>query len=803
MKQRILLPFGAGLDRGTGTYLLEPSSFADLRNVHLGQGRVRVRRGVAARGGGIQNATDILAVSPIRGTRRSIVVAYSSVTRQAWLVTATIDPTTLAVTLTPVPGGTLWTLNAQAPFPRVVITDSFGRAFIAHDEPVYGYRQPTKVYNQSTNTVADLTLQGGSVPMPLRGVARHLQYMLGWGYGFDTPTEQRNRAEALRFSLPGDPATFDANWYMLLGQRGEPIVGGGALRSGFVAAKENELHLVVGTNPSTFDSLVIDPYFGQVSANAGIVVGDTYFFWSSEGPRATNGGESAALGDTELDLWGEVPDDILAATDFRSAFAAYRPEENEIEWCFPAPGRNATWSYAIHLDDAPGQGRRWTYRPYSAVLRCAGMLQGNTATDPADPLSAPYPVATSLTRAAQSWYTHTFQWNNLNVGALPPGAVAEVWVAYGPSLGLLSSGWSKIAEANVAGAGQSVTANVGSPRALGARLLFASGGTSLAVTTDLDRTGGIPSESANAVSAAVRYRLADGSCYSGYTSANPLDWPSQARATATKDAVNNGPGILARGTGLGFAWQPEGSGIIDDNTAFSVTWQNLNPASLEAGSVVEVWIYGTDGNLDNSFVIGNGVGPNGWTLARVVAPSGTTQTEGGLRIAGRTKLWALRIRHGGFTGADRFFTGNRANGDWGIDNRFFNDAQQGAAGLAQVPDPFPRITSAAGNTINITFENRLSAPPGQYSVQILRLSQAPYAFAGGVPLYQYTTSNAIAETSPGSGVIPATYAYVDPSPRLAAVRYYVRLLRDGNPISAAWMDPLSASWPQNAQVTLT
>lgn len=789
MKTRVLLPFGAGLDRGTGTYLLEPSSFGDLRNVHLGQGRVRVRRGLAARGGGIADATDVLAVSPIRGTRRSVVVAYSSITRQAWLLTATIDPTTLAVTLTPVPSGTLWTLSPQAPFPRVVITDSFGKAFIAHDEPVYGYRQPTKVYDQSTDTISNLTLQGGTVPMPLRGVARHLQYMLGWGYGFDTPTAQQNRSEALRFSIPGDPATFDANWYMLLGQRGEAIVGGGALRAGFVAAKENELHLVLGTNPATFDSLVIDPYFGQVSANAGLVVGDTYYFWSSEGPRGTNGGESVQLGDTELDLFGELPDDLLSSTDFRSCFAVYRPEENEVEWCFPAPGRNLTWSYTLHLDAAAG-GRRWTYRPYTAVLRCGGMLQGNTASDPTDPGNAPYPVATALTRATQSWYQHTFQWNNLNRSSLPLGTVAEVWVAYGPTATTLTSGWSKLTEANVAGTGQSVTLTVGSPRAVGVRPRTSP--------TNPERTGGIPSERMNAVVAAVRYRLPDGSYYSGYSSANPLDWPSQVRATAAKDTVNNGPGLRVTGA----VWQVDGSGIVYDNTPTAITWENLNPANLEAGSVIEIWAFGEDSTRSTN-LFGNGVGPNGWQLVRAVAPSGATQTEGGLVISGRFKWFSLRVRHGGFSGADRFFSGDSYSGDWSIDPNVFENAGFGARTIRTVPEPYPVITSTANGTLSIAFENRLSALPGQYQVQILRLSQSPYAYQAGTPLLQYTTANALAETSVASGIIPETYTYTDPTPRLAATTYYVRLLRDGSLVSATYAFPANiANWPSEAKATL-
>lgn len=801
MKQLVVLPFGGALDRGSGTYLLEPSQFSDLRNVHLGRGRVRVRRGLVAKGGGIAGATDVLAVSPIRGTQRSIVVAYSSVTRQAWLVTASIDPTTLGVTLTPVPGGTLWTLSSQAAFPRLVVTDSFGKAFIAHDEPVFTYRQATKVYDQATSTFADLTLQGSAVAMPLRGIARHLQYMVGWGYGFDT-TDQRNRGETLRFSLPGDPGTFDASWYMLLGQRGEPIVGGGALPAGFVAAKENELHLVVGTNPASFDSLVIDPYFGQVSANAGIVVGDTYYFWSAEGPRATVGGQSVSIGDHELDLWGAIPDDLLNATDYRSCFAVYRPEENEIEWCFPAPGRNATWAYAVHLDDAAGTGRRWTYRPYSAVLRCGGMLQGNVAADPSDTALAAYPVTTTLARATGSWYRHTLQWNNQNVASLPANTVAEIWVAYGTAASRLTSGWAKVTEATVVGASQSIALTVGSPRVAGVRLLPYTG----TIGTPA-RTGGIPDATLNAVAAAVRYRLPDGSYYSGYTSANPLDWPSQARQLATKDNVNDGPGLLAIGTGLGQSWQPDGSGIVYDATPFSVTWQNLNAANLETGSVVEIWGVGSDATLEANGLdqtFGNGVGQNGWQLLRAVAPSGTTQTEGGFSFTGRYKYWALRVRHGGFTGADRFLTGDRYDGDWTVDPEIMAYSYLGAASYLSVPEPYPVIDTASGNTLTLSFANRLSAQPGQYQIQVLRRSAAPYAYSGGTPLFQYTAANQIAFSSVADGNIPASYTYTDPTPLLQSTDYFVRLLRDGAPVGPAYVDANvgTANWPSISRSTL-
>lgn len=738
MKQRVLLPFGGGLDRGSGAFIVEPGSFTDLRNVHLARGRVRVRRGLTAKGGGIEGATDILAVSPIRGTQRSLIVAYSSVTRQAWVVTAIIDPTTQNVTLTTVPGATLWTLSSQAPFPRVVVADSFGKAFIAHDEANYQYRQPIKVYDQAQAIVSDLTLDGGAVPMPLRGVARHLQYLVGWGYGFDDngPPSQRNRAECFRFSLPGDPAKWDANWYMLIGQRGEPILGGGSLPAGFLVGKENELHLITGTNPASFDSRVADPFFGMVAAGAGIVVGERFYFWSAEGPRVSTGGESVAIGDHELNLRGALPDAVLAETDYRSCFAVYRPEENEIEWCFPVPGRGVTWGYAIHLDDVEELGQRWTYRPYSQALRCAGMLAGNIAFDAADPLNAPFPVTTSFTfgggTGANSWWDGVLEWSNNNLATLPAGSVVEVWGSYGQGTSQISA-WAKLSEAPASGSTQSANVRIANPSITGVKpRQFPES------IAQLDKV--ISGLATDAALTAVRYRLPDGSYYSSWASSNPLDWPANSRRTALRGLLSdsNRPGL--RDVTIDFAPLAPGE-LVSDSTSVVLRWRNQRPELWGSGAVVEIWGAGADTNL---FDEGTSVDPYGM----IAVPAGVTFTllatrtpladgvmqEHTQSLAGRYKHFLLRPRMGGgFTGAARYLDGALVETYATLAGKPFN-LQASAGAVISTATPFPRIVGyeyALGSTtpraypvtVTVQVENVANAPAGNWSIEFIAASQ--------------------------------------------------------------------------------
>lgn len=715
MKQRVTIPFGKGLDRGTGVFLVAPDSFADLRNVHLKNGRIRVRRGITPNGGGIAGATDVLAVSPIRGTQRSVAVAYSRITRQAWVVTAVIDPTTQAVTLTPVPSGTLWTLSQNAAFPRVVVVDSFGKAFVAHDEPSVQFRQPVKVFDQSDNTISNLLLQGGSVPMTMRGVARHLQYVVGWGYGFDTigPPDQRNRPETLRFSIPGDPTAFDANWYMLIGQRGEPIVSAGAIPPGLIVAKENELHLVVGTNPATFDSQLIDPYFGAVSGNAGIVVGDTYYFWSNEGPRASQGAESVPLGHTALDLiGGTVPDAIIEETDYRSCFALFRPEEREVEWLFPVPGRNLTWSYAVHLDATPMQ---WSYRPYTGVIRCAGQLQGNIAFDANDPINIPYPSPSSVVSQSDSWFRHTVSWSNNNIASLPAGSVVELWASHGVAVNALTAPWTLVGSTPASGVSQTATIRVGGPNA--------------------SRT--LPERVLNhdAVVVALRYRYPDGSYAAAWSSGNPTDWPSTSRGTNLR--LNSAaPGFDPRGTEFTLTFDVMGGAPVTETTPVTAKATLVNPAVFGPGSFLEVWGFGDDSAPSVGAARGS---LNASLLSSMPISAGQTVYQAtGLVVARRWKGVMFRVRFGEYTGTAAYVDAQ----DWTslATSKFLPwGAPDYRPRALDISKPFPLVISqqAGGGTparptrpilVNLAIPQNTEAPDGDWALEAWGISTMSNGF---------------------------------------------------------------------------
>jgi hypothetical protein len=680
VRERIILPFGEGLARGIGTFQLAPSSMDDLRNVHLDNGSIRIRLGLL-NAGMIENATDILAVHPLRGMQQSLVVAYSSVTREAWLVRATIDPTTLAITLTTVTGGTLWTLPVQAPFPRVVITDSYNVALIAHDEPQYALRQQTKVYSPSAGTVSNVLLVDGAEPIKYRGVSRYKSYVVGWGYGFDDsgPPDERARGEVFRLSYPGEPTAFDAMYYLLVGQRDEPIVGGAELANGFLAAKESALYLVVGTRPADFDWLAADPNFGMIAQRAGVVRGDGFYFWSAEGPRVTTGGASVPIGRDFLNLRGAVPDELLAATDYQACFAIFRPEEDEIEWVFPIAGRNASWSYTLHAETL-----RFSYRPYRSVLRCAGLLAGNIAFDPDDPGNYPYPEPGSFTVQAGSYFRHTVSWNNTNIINLPVGSVAEIWGAAGLDSGQASADvpWTKIREVAAAGASQEeVDLLICSPR-----------------TVQPYRQ------------VAVRYRRPDGSYYSAYASANPLDWPANSRlevaAPAGQPALAN---VLVSG---------EAPPIVEALATHHYT------ANLDAGTIVEVWGMGGD------TLGGPAIAPDTWqklheeAVGGVVAvgPSALEQ-EFSVSIGQVRKHVALRYRFAGFAGDDAYYAHSvQTANPW-----TWPSASRGTALYTTV---YPQLSFAwdsvgginrSPGTLTITVPDNNIAPDGDWVLDVRRV----------------------------------------------------------------------------------
>lgn len=361
-RQRLPLPYGGGLDRATGAMSAQPQSFNDLRNVHLSNGRTELRRGLARALVLPAPWTDLLGVYLVRAQGLAGAIGYNAATREVGLFAVDSSGTDYAFI------ATLWTIPAGATSPpRISATDQYDRLIIAHDEPVYPLRQATMVYSAIEATVSPLMLDLGRTGTPedvkFRGVAKHLAYLLGWGYGTNQP-DQGDRGEVLRISLPGEPTNFVPEHYFIVGTQGDPIIGGGPCAGGFALMKVARAHILVGTGRANFGVDKLDPAYGMASSRLHAEVNGEMHFWSLSGPRSTNGGPSEDLS-FPLKLDGDVPDPIADDTLTENGFAYYDATAGEVVFVF---GR---WAYVLHLKDGV---RRWSYRPFAVPLVNAGLL---------------------------------------------------------------------------------------------------------------------------------------------------------------------------------------------------------------------------------------------------------------------------------------------------------------------------------------------------------------------------------------------------------------------------------------------
>lgn len=439
-RTRIPLAFGGGLDRASGVMATESATFADLRNVHLRRGKAELRRGLAERVT-FANETTVIAEHQIASQSIGAAVTYSSVTREVSLYIMRADGT-LATKV-----GVVWTLPEGTLVPVVVCTDSYDKLFVAHDEPDFSLRQSTRVYNPLTGTLDDLTgdLDGDGVSAPIRfrGVARHLNYLVGWGYGTEAEGSE-NRPEIVRVSLPADPTTFQGEHYFIAGQRGDPVISCARAGATLAVRKAAESYEIVGYDRSTFGIRPLDTLYGCLEARLSTNVGVRNFFWSLEGPRVSSGGASEDLA-LDLGLDGVPVDALAAIASTRDAFATYVPGRREIWFVF---GR---WAFVLHLDD---DSLRWSYNEFAVPLVSAGLLY-STPGAPFGPVASA--TITSCTSGPGDDFDHSYillSWNN--EGDLQGGEIAEIWLR--PEYG--ATGWYKAAEIPVAGPNDAATVPV-------------------------------------------------------------------------------------------------------------------------------------------------------------------------------------------------------------------------------------------------------------------------------------------------------------------------------------------------------
>lgn len=358
-RERKPLPWGQGIDRASGAMVVNEQQFSDLRNVYLANGRGELRKGLA-RALLIDDGDDLLGVWPIRaqGLAGALVYKVSDRTVRLYVIdSAGVTANFVAI---------IWTLDALATLPpSVVAADSYDKLVIAHDEPLFGLRQPTYVYSPADGTaeplMGDFARTGTPAPVRFRGVARHLNYLVGWGYGTNA---QEDRGEVLRISEAGDPTTFNPEHYFLVGAQGDPIIGGGFCGGVFAVMKIADSHKLVGYDRATFAIRPLDPARGMIASRLHCTVDQEFHFWSLIGPCSSLGEGSNDLS-APLALDGVSPDLIEGNTPKDKGFAYYDSTNREVVYCF------GQWAYVLHLRD---QNRRWSYRVFGRPLVSAGSI---------------------------------------------------------------------------------------------------------------------------------------------------------------------------------------------------------------------------------------------------------------------------------------------------------------------------------------------------------------------------------------------------------------------------------------------
>ena len=348
MSPKIPLAFGGGLDRETGLFGVQPTSFFDLRNVYLHEGKTIVRNGFTAAGAGEFAEVDLLLNGHgMRGEQLGIVVGWNATEETCYVYRCAPDLSTVELLGEWVnDSSSAWGDNV----PRVIMAEVFGRVFMAHDTPLTAQRAPTIYYDgvgtgdalkylfstwadgvpgESAGESAESTAAEDRIRF--RGVCRHLSYLVGWGFGSAIET----RPELLRISLPDDPTTFDPNHYFIVGDRNDPVVGArpvGGDPGVLKVWKRQETYDMTGYDRRSFGMFLADPSHGIIAGRAFAEIGEgTVIAWAEEGPRLWSGRGPSTSIEIPLGLEEWEPTDLVAEGEEAYAFGIFVPKER-IAW---------------------------------------------------------------------------------------------------------------------------------------------------------------------------------------------------------------------------------------------------------------------------------------------------------------------------------------------------------------------------------------------------------------------------------------------------------------------------------------
>jgi len=385
-RQRTPIPMGEGLDRESGLLVTRPTSIVDLRNIVHRNGKVMARPGMAdvitiTDTNGVA-VTDILGGVLIKGDRTNIIVAYqgdSGAADYGKVLVYQADEAALAAFYV----GTWFTSGTPATVPQISLAEVYGKVFMAHTERSISARATTYVFDSLGSSElyplqADLTDDGVVADIKFRGVVRHLDYLAGWGFG----DRLEDRPELLRTSRPALPDDFLPDDYAIVGNRRDPIVQAIPAVNGLVCGKETEVFTMVGDNARNFGVFPVDTDYGMAGPRLGVAHGGRAWYWSSTGPRSSDGAPLSGSQDLGLALaLDEVePADLPALGTIDEGWAGYIPEERCLLWCF---GQRC---YVLALHDP--QNPRWSYWTLGVTPRSGFQLLA-TGTTTAAPTGYP------------------------------------------------------------------------------------------------------------------------------------------------------------------------------------------------------------------------------------------------------------------------------------------------------------------------------------------------------------------------------------------------------------------------------
>ena len=575
------LTFGLGLDRHSGPMVVDPATMRDLRNVHLRDGGFEVRGGMLpalSLGNGV-----VLAIEPVRSQAVAAVITYDPTTGQVNLYACSVDLGTATLV------NTVFTLGAGASFPRVICADSNGKLLICHDEPDFAQRKKTMIYDAAAATVtafqADLDGSGVVADTYFRWVRRYLNYIVFGGYGSErvAPTDDRNRPEIVRTTMPGELGMVPEH-YFIAGQRGEPVVIGHPAGNVFLAFKESETYEIFGYDHATFGIRPADPHFGIAGARLGITIGGTCYFWSLEGPRRTRGGLSEDLA-IYFDLKGPKPSTLALDNAVAGGFVMYVPERREVVWQFER------FAYVFHIPSG-----RLSFNETGVSLNCAGILYPGTGTVATTLGPDFYGDITSVVLTGVTDRQATVTWNNLLFAGGPAAPTAadkaEVWAR--PLSGGVGQTWQLLAD-NIALAGPNDSATVTLPWY----------GSYHEVAVRIKRNGNYNSQ---------------------YSSGSPTDWPGVAKDSSILTQLTYAP-VLSNPV-----WSRTGA------TAERVQWSFTHDGDKQKNVTIEIekspdgigsWVAsgsgpysGSNSPFDYNIVAGEGE-TDIWLRARIKTPDRT------------------------------------------------------------------------------------------------------------------------------------------------------------------------------------